>query len=52
MTDADYQRWLISFVRAQFVHFGGTVVVVRPGGQPVVRVEFARPSPLGLLSPG
>jgi hypothetical protein len=52
MTDAGYQRWLVSFVRAQLTHFGGTVVVVRSGGQPVVRVEFAQPSPLGLLSPG
>ena len=52
MTDAGYQQWLVSFVRAQLAHFGGTVVAVRPGGQPVVRVEFARPSPLGLLSPG
>ena len=50
MSDAAYQSWLISFVRAQFTHFTGTVAVVRPGGQPVVRVVFARPSPLGLLA--
>ena len=30
--------------------FTGSVAVVRAGGQPVVRLEFARPSPLGLLT--
>jgi hypothetical protein len=52
MTNADYLSWLTSFVRAQLVHFGGSVVVVRQGGQSAVRVEFARPSPLGLLTDG
>jgi hypothetical protein len=52
MSDADYQRWLTSFIRAQLAHFTGSVAVIRPGGQPVVRVEFAWPSPLGLLAVG
>jgi tetratricopeptide (TPR) repeat protein len=52
MSDAAYQSWLASFVRAQLTHFTGTVAVVRQGGQPVVRVVFAMPSPLGLLAAG
>ena len=50
MSDTAYQNWLTSFVRAQLGHFGGTVVVDRPGGQPVVHVNYAWPSPLGLLT--
>jgi len=50
LTDVGYQRWLLSFIRAQFTHFAGSVVVVRPGGRAVVRIQFSRPSPLGLLS--
>ena len=50
MTYASYLRWLSDFVRAQLVPFSGRMVVLREGGQPVIRVEFARPSPLGLLS--
>ncbi len=52
MTDAGYQRWLTSFVRAQLTHFTGSVAVLRQGGQTVVRVQFSRPSPLGLLTSG
>ncbi len=52
MTDADYLRWLTSFMRAQLTRFAGSVTVLRPGGQPVVRVVFPRPSPLGLLTAG
>jgi hypothetical protein len=52
MSDAAYQSWLTSFVRAQLTHFTGTVAVVKPGGQPIVRVVFAMPSPLGLLAAG
>jgi hypothetical protein len=52
MTDADYSRWLTSFVRAQLDRFAGSVAVIQPGGQPAVRVEFDRPSPLGLLVTG
>jgi tetratricopeptide (TPR) repeat protein len=50
MADADYTRWLVSFVRAQLDRFAGSVAVIRPGGQPAVRVELDRPSPLGLLT--
>ena len=52
MTDARYLRWLTSFMRAQLTRFAGNVTVLRPGGQPVVRVVFPRPSPLGLLTAG
>jgi hypothetical protein len=52
MSDAAYRSWLASFVRAQLTHFTGTVTVVSQGGQPVVRVVFAMPSPLGLLAAG
>jgi tetratricopeptide repeat protein len=52
MTDAGYQRWLTSFVQAQLAHFTGNVAVVRHGGRTVVRVQFSRPSPLGLLTAG
>ena len=50
MTDAAYQSWLTSFVRAQLNHFTGTVAVIKQDGQPVVRIDFTQPSPLGLLS--
>jgi hypothetical protein len=50
MADADYTRWLTSFVRAQLDRFAGSVAVIRLGGQPAVRVELDRPSPLGLLT--
>lgn len=50
MADADYTRWLTSFVRAQLDRFAGSVAVIQPGGQPEVRVELDRPSPLGLLT--
>jgi hypothetical protein len=50
MADADYIRWLTSFVRAQLDRFAGSVAGIRPGGQPAVRVELDRPSPLGLLT--
>jgi tetratricopeptide (TPR) repeat protein len=50
MADADYTRWLTSFVRAQLDRFAGTVAVIGPGAQAAVRVELDRPSPLGLLT--
>ncbi len=50
MADADYTRWLTSFVRAQLDRFAGSVAVIGPGGQAAVRVELGRPSPLGLLT--
>jgi hypothetical protein len=52
LTDASYLSWLTSFVRAQLLPFAGTATTVRQGDQVVVRVEFSRPSPLGLLSHG
>ena len=50
MTDAAYLRWLTTFVRAQLVPFAGSMAVLTEVGQPVVRVVFAQPSPLGLLA--
>lgn len=52
MTDASYLTWLSSFVRAQLTPFSGSMAVLRQGGQPIVRVDFAKPSPLGLLGQG
>jgi hypothetical protein len=52
MTDASYLSWLTSFVRAQLLPFAGSAALVRQGDQLVVRVEFSKPSPLGLLSHG
>lgn len=49
MTDAGYLGWLTGFLRAQTGPFAGRVVVQQEGGESVVQVEFARPSPLGLL---
>ena len=50
MTDASYLNWLTSFVQAQLGAFDGSMAVLREAGQPVVRVVFAQPSPLGLLA--
>ena len=50
MIDASYLSWLTSFVRAQLVPFAGSMAVLQQAGQPVVRVEFTQPSPLGLLN--
>jgi Tetratricopeptide repeat len=50
MTDATYLHWLVAFISTQLVPFAGSTVIVRQGDQPVIRVEFSRPSPLGLLS--
>jgi hypothetical protein len=50
MTNASYLRWLTAFVRAQIGPFAGTIVLLPQGDQHVVRVQFARPSPLGLLT--
>ena len=51
MTDASYLSWLTSFMRAQLGPFEGSMTVLTEAGQPVVRVMFAQPSPLGLLAP-
>ena len=49
LTDAMYLSWLTSFVRAQLLPFAGSTAMVRQAGQPVLQVQFSRPSPLGLL---
>jgi hypothetical protein len=49
MTDASYLGWMTGFLRAQTGPFAGRVVVQSEGSESVVQVEFARPSPLGLL---
>jgi hypothetical protein len=50
ISDASYLRWLAGFLRVQLAPFSGSFVVLQQGGQPVVRVELSRPSPLGLLA--
>jgi hypothetical protein len=50
MTDASYLNWLTGFARAQLGPFEGSMAVLQEAGQPVVRVVFAQPSPLGLLT--
>jgi hypothetical protein len=52
MTDASYLSWLTGFVRAQPVPFAGRAVMLEQGNEPVVQLEFSRPSPLGLLTHG
>jgi len=52
MTDASYLSWLTSFVRAQLAPFSGSMAVLRQGNHSILRVEFAKPSPLGLLTHG
>ncbi len=52
MTDVGYLTWLAAFVRAQLVPFNGGMAVLRHGDQLIVHVDFARPSPLGLLTHG
>jgi hypothetical protein len=50
MTDASYQAWMVTFERAQLLPCAGRTVIFRQGEQPVVRLEFAIPSPMSLLS--
>jgi cellulose synthase/poly-beta-1,6-N-acetylglucosamine synthase-like glycosyltransferase len=50
MTDAGYASWLAGFDRAQLAPFAGRTTVLRPGGQPVVRLQVSRPGPLDLLA--
>ena len=52
MADASYVTWLSMFVRAQLLPFAGSITTLTQDGQLVVRIEFSRPSPLGLLSRG
>jgi hypothetical protein len=50
MTDAGYVSWLTAFVRAQLQPFAGTITTPQLDGQVIVRIEYSRPSPLGLLA--
>ena len=52
MTDASYLSWLGASVRAMFHPFSGSTAILRQGDQLILRVEFSRPSPLGLLGQG
>jgi hypothetical protein len=52
MADASYVGWLTAFVRAQLLPFAGTITTFRQHDQVIVRIEFDRPSPLGLLTRG
>ena len=52
MADASYVSWLTAYVRAQLLPFAGSIITLTRDGQLVVRIEFSRPSPLGLLSRG
>ncbi len=52
MTDASYLGWTTAFARAQLPPFAGSAVILRRGEQLIVRVEFSKPSPIGLLSHG
>jgi hypothetical protein len=52
MADASYVGWLTAFVRAQLLPFAGIITTLRQHDQVIVRIEFARPSPLGLLTRG
>jgi hypothetical protein len=52
LTNARYLSWLVAFERSQVPPFTRSITVVWQGGQPVVRVEFSWPSPLGLLAAG
>lgn len=49
MTDASYLSWLVALVRAEHHPFSGNTAILRQGDQAILRVEFSRPSPLGLL---
>ncbi len=49
MTDAGYLGWMTGFLHAQTGPFAGRVGVQSEGGASVVQVDFATPSPLGLL---
>jgi cellulose synthase/poly-beta-1,6-N-acetylglucosamine synthase-like glycosyltransferase len=52
MTDDLYLSWIIAFERAQRPPFAGDAVVLRSGERLIVRVEFSKPSPMGLLGQG
>lgn len=51
LSAGSYLRWLLVFLRGQRAPYRPTSVAAAfVGGREVVRVRFARPSPLGLLS--
>jgi hypothetical protein len=52
MAEASYVSWLTAFVQAQLLPFAGSITTLRQDDQVIVRIEFARPSPLGLLTRG
>jgi hypothetical protein len=52
MADASYVSWLTAYVRAQLLPFAGSITTLTQDDQLVVRIEFSRPSPLGLLTHG
>jgi hypothetical protein len=47
--NASYLKAVLAFLKAQRPPFLASVAVLRQGGGTIVRVEFAAPSPLGLL---
>ena len=49
--NASYLKAVLAFLRAQQPPFLASVAVLHQGGDSVVQVEFAAPSPLGLLGP-
>lgn len=50
VSQTTYLSWLTSFIGTQLVPFAATMSVLQEVGEPVVRVVFAQPSPLGLLA--
>ncbi len=52
MADASYVSWLTAYVRAQLLPFAGSITTFTQDDQLTIRIEFSRPSPLGLLTKG
>ena len=52
MADASYVSWLTAYVRAQLLPFAGSIITLTQDDQLTIRIEFSRPSPLGLLTRG
>jgi hypothetical protein len=51
-TEASYLSSQVAFVRAQSPPFSGSAAVLQQGSKRILRVQFSRPSPLGLLGHG
>jgi hypothetical protein len=47
--NASYLKAVLAFLKAQRPPFLASVSVTQQGGDSIVQVEFAAPSPLGLL---